>query len=67
MADTRTTREPKGSASPRRTNPTQLTRAGVVAAVYGGLTIITLQLGSYLAWGPIQFRISEALTVLPLF
>lgn len=39
----------------------------MVAAVYGGLSIATIQLMSYLSWGPIQFRVSEALTVLPLF
>lgn len=51
---------------PKRTSA-YLARAGVVGAVYGGLSIVALQLMSYLSWGPIQFRISEALTILPLF
>lgn len=50
---------------PNRTR--DLARAGVVAAVYGGLSIAVLQLMPYLSWGPIQLRLSEALTVLPLF
>lgn len=45
-------------------NPTTLkiTRAGVIAALYTALTIIF----SSLAYGPIQFRPSEALTILPI-
>jgi uncharacterized membrane protein len=39
----------------------------VIAAVYGGLTWVTLAFGGILAWGPIQFRVSEALTVLAFF
>lgn len=40
-----------------------IAQAGVIAAVYAGLTILVLQLGSYLTWGPLQFRPSEAVTV----
>ncbi len=41
-----------------------IARAGVIAAVYAALTIITLQLPTQLGWGLVQFRPSEALTVL---
>lgn len=41
--------------------------AGVIAAVYGAATILTGQLMGVLAWGPVQFRVSEALTVAALF
>lgn len=40
--------------------------AGVIAAVYAALTLATnLSLG-FLSWGPVQFRVSEAVTVLAL-
>jgi uncharacterized membrane protein len=42
-------------------------QAGVIAAVYAALTWLTLAYGGVLAWGPVQFRLSEALTILPLF
>ncbi|NLC17101.1 MAG: QueT transporter family protein [Clostridiales bacterium] len=41
----------------------QIVRGAIIAALYAGLTIL-LQPISY---GPIQFRVSEALTILPLF
>jgi uncharacterized membrane protein len=44
-----------------------IAQAGVIAALYGGLTWLTLAFGGALAWGPIQLRISEAATVLALF
>jgi uncharacterized membrane protein len=44
-----------------------IAQAGVIAAVYGGLTWLTLAFGGMLAWGPIQFRVSEAVTVLAMF
>lgn len=44
-----------------------IAQAGVIAAVYGGVTWITLAFGGMLAWGPVQFRASEALTVLAFF
>lgn len=44
-----------------------LARVGVIAAAYAACTLIALLfLGSF-AWGPIQFRVSEALCVLALF
>lgn len=44
---------------------TYIAQAGVIAAVYGGLTLIVIQ--SPLGFGPVQFRLSEAVTVLALF
>lgn len=42
-----------------------LTQAAVIAALYVALTYVSNALG--LAYGAIQFRLSEILTVLPLF
>ena len=42
-------------------------QAGIIAAVYGGFTIAVLLMPGYLGWGPVQFRVSEALTVIALF
>jgi uncharacterized membrane protein len=44
-----------------------IAQAGVIAAVYGGLTLLMLAYGSVFAWGPVQFRLSEAATVLAFF
>ena len=41
-----------------------IARAGTIAAVYAALTIATLQLPAQLGWGLVQFRVSEAVTVL---
>lgn len=40
-------------------------RTAVIAALYAVLTYVAASLG--LAYGPVQFRFSEALTVLPVF
>ncbi|MCL2529674.1 MAG: QueT transporter family protein [Coriobacteriia bacterium] len=53
------------SASSWRT--TDLAQAGVIAALYAALTLITLTLLGGLAFGPVQFRLSEAVCVLALF
>ncbi len=42
-------------------------RAGMIAAVYAALTVLCLTLLQGLAWGPVQFRLSEAVCVLALF
>ena len=42
-----------------------LTQAAVIAALYAVLTYVAAALN--LAYGPVQFRFSEALTVLPVF
>lgn len=39
-------------------------QAGMIAAVYAAATLIVLLLLQGLAWGPVQFRISEAVCVL---
>ena len=44
-----------------------IAQAGMIAAVYGALTIVTVQLLGVLAWGPVQFRVSEAFTVVAFF
>lgn len=44
-----------------------IAQAGMIAAVYGGLTLLTVQFLGFLAWGPIQLRVSEAATVLAFF
>ena len=44
-----------------------LARVGVIAATYAACTLIALLFLGSLAWGPIQFRVSEALCVLALF
>lgn len=38
-------------------------QAGIIAAVYAAATLIVMVLLQGLAWGPIQFRISEAICV----
>lgn len=41
-------------------------QAGMIAAVYTAATLVTLLLLQGLAWGPVQFRISEAFVVLAM-
>lgn len=48
----------------RRT--TYIAQSGVIAAVYAATTIGALQLPAQLGWGLVQFRVSEAITVLAL-
>ena len=42
-----------------------LTKAAVIAALYTVLTYVAVAMN--LAYGPVQFRFSEALTILPIF
>ena len=49
----------------KKTNLKRIVAAAVIAAAYAGLTYISAAFG--IAYGPIQFRVSEALTILPLF
>ena len=50
----------------KRRNPTRyLVQAGMIAALYVALTYLSNALG--LAYGMVQFRLSEALCILPLF
>lgn len=43
-----------------------IARTGMVAAVYAAATLVALLALQGLAWGPVQFRISEAVCVLAL-
>lgn len=52
-------------ASEARTQ--RIVRVAVIAAAYAALTLIALLFLGSLAWGPVQFRVSEALCVLALF
>jgi uncharacterized membrane protein len=45
---------------------TYIARSGIIAALYAALTLIALTLLQGLAWGPVQFRLSEVLCVLAL-
>ena len=40
-----------------------IAQAGVIAALYAAATLIAMMLLGGLAWGPVQFRVSEALCV----
>jgi uncharacterized membrane protein len=44
----------------------RVAQAGVIAAVYGALTFLVIQFGAGLSYGIVQFRVSEALTVVAL-
>ena len=43
-----------------------IAQAGMIAATYAALTTVAILLLQGLAWGPVQFRISEALCVLAI-
>lgn len=45
----------------------RLARIGIIAALYAALTLATFLFLGGLAWGPVQFRISEAVVVIALF
>lgn len=56
------------STSATRTSPTlYLAQAGIIAAVYAAATLVCMLVLQGLAWGPVQFRISEALCVIAVF
>lgn len=44
-----------------------LTRVAIIAALYAAASTVTLLALGSLAWGPVQFRVSEALCVIALF
>ena len=44
-----------------------IARMGVIAALYAACTLVTMLVLGNLAWGPVQFRVSEALCSLALF
>lgn len=45
----------------------RVARIGVIAALYAASTLVAILFLGGLAWGPVQFRVSEAITVLALF
>jgi uncharacterized membrane protein len=55
------------AAKPRRSPARYVAEAGVIAATYAGFTILTIEFLQGLAWGPVQLRVSEAVTVVALF
>ena len=42
-------------------------RIAMIAAAYAACTLVAMLFMGWMAWGPVQFRISEALVVLALF
>ena len=48
----------------KRKRTTYVAQAGMIAALYAAATLTTLFFLQGLAWGPVQFRISEAIVVL---
>ena len=44
-----------------------IARVGVIAALYAACTLVTMLVLGNLAWGPVRFRVSEALCALALF
>ena len=47
-----------------KTRANSVAQTGMIAAVYAAATLVCLLVLQGLAWGPVQFRISEAITVL---
>ena len=45
----------------------RIVRIAMIAAVYAATTLVAMLFLGWMSWGPIQFRISEAITVLALF
>lgn len=56
---------PNSTKKPMSAN--RVTRIAVIAALYAAMTLVCVLFLGGLAWGPVQFRISEALCVLALF
>ena len=55
------------TASNRAHDPRYLAHVGMIAAAYAAATLMAMLFLGSLAWGPVQFRVSEALCVLALF
>ena len=53
-------------SAPAGSRTVSIARTGMIAAVYAAATLVALLLLQGLAWGPVQFRISEAVCVLAL-
>lgn len=67
MPNARSAREPNIEPATDHKSTNFLAQTGLIAACYAALTFLISQVMGYLSWGLVQFRISEALTVLPLF
>lgn len=63
----RSTSTPEISSHEAQAHAQRVARTGMIAAAYAALTLAALTLLGSLAWGPVQFRVSEALCVLALF
>lgn len=48
-------------------NPQRIARIGMIASTYAACTLAAMLFLGWAAWGPVQFRVSEAVTVLALF
>ena len=57
---------PAKNPTPKKVSTRRITRIAAVASVYTVATLIALLALGSLAWGPVQFRVSEALCVLAL-
>ena len=55
--------ETSRQSAPRDSRTLYLAQTGVIAAVYAAATLVCLVVLQGLAWGPVQFRISEAICV----
>ena len=45
----------------------RIVRIAMIAAVYAAATLVAMLFLGWMSWGPVQFRISEAITVLAMF
>lgn len=52
------------SSATRNPRTLYLTQTGIIAAVYAAASLVCMLVLQGLAWGPVQFRISEALCVI---
>lgn len=51
---------------PKTRKTTYIARTGIIAALYAALTLLTVMFLQVLAWGPVQFRVSEAVCIMPV-
>ena len=58
---------PEISVSDSEAGARRVAHVGMIAATYAALTLVALLFLQSLAWGPVQFRVSEAVCVLALF
>lgn len=62
-----TNRGPHSAAAEKPTRTQYIAQTALIAALYAALTLVALLFLQGLAWGPVQFRISEAVCVVALF